>query len=138
MLIISKLRALRPGGWLELCDFKYPMDGIARQYSALHRWNELLMEASERLGIPLTCTRNYRTQMVQAGFRRVQEQVYHWPLGAWEKGGKNQYIGKQAKTRGLCRVSGCWQQARQESPRNCHRQSRNTRPHVFHQGFRLE
>lgn len=104
MHLVSQFRALRPGGWLELCDYNYPMvcfGGAFPQDSALYCWNMQLIEASEKLGVSLACVSDYPAQMTEAGFVRVRQHEYQWPLGTWGIGAKNQYIGKQPR-RGGC------------------------------------
>lgn len=96
MLILAKFRDLRPGGWLEVCDFVYPMvsfGGTLPQGSALYQWNYWIMEASRKLGVDLARTRDYARKMCDAGFQRVHACEYHWPLGLgtdWN----SHYIGK--------------------------------------------
>ena len=109
MFIVSEIRALRRGGWLEVCDFVYPMlnfEGKIAPESALGQWNTRIIEASKKLGVGLDRTKRHATKMERAGFQRVHVVEYRWPLGAWATEAKYQYIGKQTGAWGLCSPGG--------------------------------
>ena len=108
MLIVSQIRELRPGGWLEVCDFVYPMvsfGGTIPRGTALYDWNHWVIEASRHLGVGLDRTRDYARKMGDAGFQRVYVCEYLWPLG-WGTDAKSRFIGKQTDAWKLCWLGG--------------------------------
>lgn len=53
----------------------------------VHKWGELLCEASRNMGRPLgtDCSDNYPGWMADAGFVDIQVQMYMWPINGWPK-----------------------------------------------------
>lgn len=97
---------LGPGGWLEVCDFVYPMIGFGGTIptnSAVYRFNRLLIDASRVVFVGLDRTRHYAQQMKAAGFQKICEYEHMWPLGSWPVGTwpteleeRRRYIGSKA------------------------------------------
>ncbi|KAK3936976.1 Phosphoethanolamine N-methyltransferase 1 [Diplogelasinospora grovesii] len=87
---------LNPGGWVELADIAFPLesdDGTLPKDSALVRWNQLVLQAALNLGRPLDSAKQYKQQLLDAGFINVQEKVYKWPQTGWAKDRKYKEIG---------------------------------------------
>ncbi|KAK4452012.1 Phosphoethanolamine N-methyltransferase [Podospora aff. communis PSN243] len=87
---------LNPGGYIELFDTLNPLvsdDDTLTEDSALLKWNRLLVEASEKLGRPLNSCKNYRQQLVDAGFVNIVETHFKWPMNTWPKDSKYKNIG---------------------------------------------
>lgn len=82
-------RNLEPGGWLEIQDYGLPVkstDGT-HEGTNIHRWGELLCEASMNMGRPLgsdACDL-YVQQMHEAGFVDIQQRMFMWPSNGWPK-----------------------------------------------------
>ncbi|KAH6845805.1 S-adenosyl-L-methionine-dependent methyltransferase [Chaetomium sp. MPI-CAGE-AT-0009] len=91
---------LRPGGWLEMCDFVHPIssfDDTIPADSALLEWNLNLVDASQRLGVDLTCGGgDYWDGMIGAGFENITRLEDKWPLGFWPEDPRERYIGRRA------------------------------------------
>lgn len=79
---------LNPGGFVELCDPINPIvcdDGSVPADSALLQWNNLLLEASEKLGAPMNCALHYKRQLEEAGFTNVVQHEFKWPINTWPR-----------------------------------------------------
>jgi trans-aconitate methyltransferase len=79
--------ALEPGGWFEMQDLYMPimcddgtMDGTTYQ-----QWNELYMKACRNLGRDPAYTAKYKEWFMDAGFERVTETTFKWPVNSWPK-----------------------------------------------------
>jgi len=95
-LIGQAYRNITPGGWLELCDTVNPVacdDGTLPPDSALVKWNQLLVEASKKLGATLDCSLHYREWMIAEGFTNVVQVNYKWPINSWPKDPKYKNLG---------------------------------------------
>jgi len=65
--------------------------------SAIYKWNEMLMEASSKIGRDWGCARNYKRWFEEAGFEDVVERRFYWPSGPWAKGQYYKNIGAYAR-----------------------------------------
>lgn len=90
--------ALAPGGWFEAgsliavpigCD-----DGSLPKDSHLHRWHDLLIEAAEKMGRPLTGLAACTDKMKEVGFVNMKHKDYKWPLNSWPKDEHLREIGR--------------------------------------------
>ncbi|KAK0725572.1 S-adenosyl-L-methionine-dependent methyltransferase [Lasiosphaeris hirsuta] len=79
---------LRPGGYVEILDPVLPLlcdDGTLKEDSALLRWNNLMLEASNIFGATLGSAAHYKQQLADAGFVNVVEVTHKWPTNGWPK-----------------------------------------------------
>ncbi|KAL2163761.1 hypothetical protein VTH06DRAFT_5820 [Thermothelomyces fergusii] len=87
---------LSPGGWLELTDVVLPAlsdDGTLPADSGPARWCELAIRAGHILGHSVEEGRRFVHMMRAAGFVRICERVYKWPLSPWPRDPKYKEIG---------------------------------------------
>jgi hypothetical protein len=97
LLLTDGRRNLNPGGYFELCDPVNPItsdDGTVKEDSSLYKWNVLLLEASEKLGASLNSGRQYKQQMIDAGFEDVVQVEFKWPISSWPRDAKYKEVGK--------------------------------------------
>lgn len=64
---------------------KYLNDEIPAD-NALHKWGELLVAGSIKIGRPWNNVPHYAEYMRQIGFEDVVERRFYWPLSPWAKG----------------------------------------------------
>jgi hypothetical protein len=98
VLVLIWLRNLNPGGYLELCELLNPLqsdDGTLKEDSALLKWNNLLVEASDKLGPSLRSALHYKQQLTDAGFEDVTQIEFKWPLNPWPRDAKYKELGKR-------------------------------------------
>lgn len=69
-------------------------DGTLAGDSALRRWSDLLVEASENLGRTLVCSRSYKKWLEEQGFINVVELIFKWPQNSWPKDKKYKELGE--------------------------------------------
>jgi hypothetical protein len=89
---------LNPGGYLEICDSLSPLksdDGTLREDSALLRWNQLLVQASDKLGPSLESAQHYESQLKEAGFEDVTKIEFKWPLNSWPRDARYKELGNR-------------------------------------------
>ncbi|KAJ0337694.1 hypothetical protein COL922a_006492 [Colletotrichum nupharicola] len=87
---------LKPGGYVELQEidlFATSDDGTLKPESALMRWCNLLMEASEKFGRPFVRGPTLKDIMSAAGFVDVSITVLKWPTNSCPKDPKYKEIG---------------------------------------------
>ncbi|KAL2816746.1 hypothetical protein BJX63DRAFT_135179 [Aspergillus granulosus] len=81
---------LLPGGWFEVRDndlqFFTDVPENEEKLVALRRWEGLMAEAAEKFGKPINMSAKHKAFMEEAGFTKVQEEVYKLPLGDWMEG----------------------------------------------------
>ncbi len=79
---------LAPGGFLEMqeCLFPFSFASPPPDDCAFVMWNDLLKEASEKMGRPWSNGRNYKRWMEEIGFEGVVERRFYWPTSPWPKG----------------------------------------------------
>ncbi|RMZ07987.1 hypothetical protein D0862_04098 [Hortaea werneckii] len=89
---------LEPGGWLEVQDYGLPVKSSDGTHTGtdLHRWGQLLCEASMKLGRPLgsDCSDYYVQWMQDAGFVDIQVRMFMWPSCGWPKDPYMKEIGR--------------------------------------------
>ena len=90
----SALKALAPGGYLQLRDPLFPFlyHDPPPANCALKRWNELILEAGTKLGRKWTNAHNYRQWLQELGYRDVVEIKERLPLSPWAKGKRMKYL----------------------------------------------
>jgi SAM-dependent methyltransferase len=86
--------ALAPGGYIQLRDPLFPMMYLTPPPAdcSLPRWNELILEAAERMGRPWTNAQHYRRWLEEIGFCEVVEIRERLPLSPWAKSRRLKYL----------------------------------------------
>lgn len=87
---------LTPGGILEMSSVTWPAklnDGEWPKNSAHKLWMESISEALAKIGRKAECAREYKDQMIAAGFVNVVERVYIWPCNRWPKDARLKELG---------------------------------------------
>lgn len=82
------VRALEPGGYLELQDVYTPWtsdDGTLSEDSSMYKIGAECGEASRILGRPLDQCAKYKEYLANAGFVDIVERKFKWPLGVWPR-----------------------------------------------------
>lgn len=94
-LLQQSMNALKPGGWVELQDFAFPVrsDDGTMAGTAFERLNDHLVAGLHRLGRDGGCAAKYKDFMEQAGFVNVVEIKYKWPQNRWPKDKSLKEIG---------------------------------------------
>ncbi|KIX09018.1 uncharacterized protein Z518_00096 [Rhinocladiella mackenziei CBS 650.93] len=95
-LLQQSLEALKPGGWVELQDFAFPVrsDDGTMVGTAFERLNDNLMKGLQILGRDGAWAANYKEFMEQTGFVNVVEIRYKWPQNRWPKDRHLKRIGQ--------------------------------------------
>ena len=94
MLYIN--RNLTPGGYLEVADICLPVkadDLSLHSESALRKWSNLMLEATQKAGSPMDSAKLYKSQLEMAGFCNVVEVHYKWPHNNWPSNKKMKELG---------------------------------------------
>jgi hypothetical protein len=90
-------RNLNPGGWIEIHDMKFPIEDNDNSFPedcAVRKWTDFVLEAASNLGRPLDSAKNYKQQLIDAGFENVTQVMYKWPQNHWTKDKKLKELGK--------------------------------------------
>ena len=61
--------------------------------TAILRWQEVLLEATIKLGRPVNIPSKYKQWMGEAGLTNVSEVIYKWPMNTWPKSQKYKDLG---------------------------------------------
>ncbi|KAK2037999.1 methyltransferase domain-containing protein [Colletotrichum somersetense] len=96
-VIRKAYKALAPGGWFEAGGFVLPLgcdDGTLVEGSPLHQWQELMVEAGNKIGRSIESPAKYTEAMADAGFVDITVKKYIWPLNSWPRDEKLKEIGK--------------------------------------------
>ena len=72
-----------------LCD-----DDTFNPETSMWRYYELINEAAEKFGRPLTPKHPFRQIVAEAGFANLQEKVFKLPLGTWPADPKQKELGR--------------------------------------------
>lgn len=87
--VLSSVYAhLKPGGWLEFCEFDYwPScdDGTMTEANLHYKWHVLVTEGLRKAGVDLHAALPLKGRIERAGFQNVTEKVMKVPLGHWPK-----------------------------------------------------
>ncbi|KAM5353564.1 hypothetical protein ACJ41O_000214 [Fusarium nematophilum] len=78
--------ALGPGGWVECQDIAFPVecdDGTLDKDSPIDQWSSFMIEATNVFGRSAQSAKQYKQQMIDAGFVNVTEVIYKWPTNRW-------------------------------------------------------
>lgn len=90
------LSNLNPGGWLEVKDIRFPIidnDHSFPEDCAIRKWTDLILEGTTKLGRPANSAKDYKEQLIAAGFKNVVEVQYKWPQNRWPKDPKLKELG---------------------------------------------
>lgn len=68
-------------------------DGTLDPYSALARWSELLIQATERFGASFRAAPRLAEMVREAGFHGVKARKYKMPISPWPKLRKMKEVG---------------------------------------------
>ncbi|KUJ10126.1 S-adenosyl-L-methionine-dependent methyltransferase [Mollisia scopiformis] len=88
---------LNPGGWMEIHDMKFPIEDNDDSFPtdcAVKQWTDFVIEAAQNLGRPLDSAKNYKQQLIDAGFENVVQVMYKWPQNHWPKDKKLKELGR--------------------------------------------
>jgi len=87
---------LNTDGWVEIQDIDFPLrcaDGSLPPDSALQKWSNIMMEASEKSGFLLNTCGKAVDFMKDAGFVDIVRIPYKWPIGRWPKNERMKELG---------------------------------------------
>ncbi|KAL3426424.1 methyltransferase domain-containing protein [Phlyctema vagabunda] len=87
---------LNPGGWIEIKDIKFPVednDNSFPENCAIRKWTDLILEGTKTLGSPCDCAKDYKDQLIEAGFTNVVETRFKWPMNRWPHDPKLKELG---------------------------------------------
>src|ERR1700749_4184859 len=90
-------RHLKPGGYLELQDVCFPgfcHDPTKIATSRYIVYNNLLVEAGNRIGLDFQAPRKWHEWLQAAGFDDIHVKWVNWPVGPWAKTKKNKILGQ--------------------------------------------
>jgi len=93
-VLSSAYRALKPGGWLEFCEFDYwpnSDDGTMTDDNGHLIWTHRVTEGLAAVGIDLHAALRLKSRIEQAGYQNVSEHVIKVPIGQWPR---NQLLKK--------------------------------------------
>ena len=88
---------MNPGGYIEMLDASQDInsdDNSIPPDCSLLRWNNLLVEASEKMGSSLGMASTHKQRLIDAGFVNVVQKVYKWPINDWPRDETYKEIGK--------------------------------------------
>ncbi|KFY21825.1 hypothetical protein V493_07095 [Pseudogymnoascus sp. VKM F-4281 (FW-2241)] len=95
-VIATDLRALKPGGYLELVEMHViptSPDNTLPPNSQIMEFYTTLADANEEVGLDLAVAQKYGSMMVNAGFEDVVEEVFDLPIGDWMSDRRMKEIG---------------------------------------------
>ncbi|GKT54373.1 TAM domain methyltransferase [Colletotrichum tofieldiae] len=95
-MIAKAYENLEPGGYIELQDNMFPLfcqDGTMKEDYLPLKWTNLLVEATEKLGRPVTVAASFKQMLEDAGFVDVEEKKRMWPINPWPKDEKLRELG---------------------------------------------
>ncbi|CAN8095503.1 unnamed protein product [Discula destructiva] len=91
---------LVPGGWVELHDAEFVVQGEDEKASAYlqhtpyQRWFQTMVAGGAALGRDLTTANKFRGWMIEAGFVDVVEKVVLVPVNGWPINSRDSWLGK--------------------------------------------
>ncbi|WEW57242.1 hypothetical protein PRK78_002707 [Emydomyces testavorans] len=89
-------RNLKPGGWVELCDYDYVYkcdDGTLTPDLAMCRNADLVLGASRKLGRDPCPGPRLKGWIEDGGFTNITEKCFKLPIGPWPKDRRLKEIG---------------------------------------------
>lgn len=70
---------LVPGGWVEMVELPsrcFSDDDSLQKATSIREWTRLQSEAGAKFGKPMNVAENTKQWMIDAGFKKVKEEVY--------------------------------------------------------------
>ncbi|KAJ5348081.1 uncharacterized protein N7506_001334 [Penicillium brevicompactum] len=96
-LLAQSFQHLRPGGWIELCEFEVMLqsddDSIALA-PTLCEFLGHLDQASARFNRPMNIAQHHRRHLIEAGFEEVRDKLFKVPSSTWPTDPLEKEIGK--------------------------------------------
>ncbi|KAL9593455.1 MAG: hypothetical protein Q9219_007544 [cf. Caloplaca sp. 3 TL-2023] len=92
---------LKPGGWLEAQEVRYPMHSAASDVppdTPYLRWGRLVYEALAKGGINAGAPQEFSRLLKDVGFEDVVEEEIWWPVGTWPDDEKGKKMGEMQFT----------------------------------------
>lgn len=96
-VLSSSYAHLKPGGWLEFCEFDYfPScdDSTIDDSNLHHRYHSLLAQGMAKASVDLHAALLLKGRIERAGFVNVTEKVMKVPLGHWPKNPLLKKVGR--------------------------------------------
>jgi len=95
-LFAKTFKSLKPGGIFEVQDgvMAHLCDDDTMKGTTHEKINELVAQASEKIGKPMNVAHLYKQWMIDAGFVDVVEKIYFLPTGTWPRERKLKEIGR--------------------------------------------
>jgi len=78
--------------------FNFQSDDDSVKGSALEIWTEGLKEAFGSKGIDLTSVSKYRSYLESAGFEKIKQEEFRWPVGTWSDSHDPKKLGSHCQT----------------------------------------
>jgi len=99
---------LKPGAWMEMQEPKLPAlcDDDTYAGTAFEKWQNLVLEASQKLGCPMDIALTCKDTMESVGFEDVTEIIYKWPINRWPADKKMKEIGLWSYENITCNLTG--------------------------------
>ncbi|KAJ9317649.1 hypothetical protein DTO271D3_2115 [Paecilomyces variotii] len=88
---------LVPGGWIEMQEYEseaHSDDGTLETTQFIRNWQDMINDASERVGKNFNEAPSQRQRLIDAGFVDVRDDIYKVPLGLWPKDIQLKEIGQ--------------------------------------------
>ncbi|KAI0010235.1 S-adenosyl-L-methionine-dependent methyltransferase [Xylariaceae sp. FL0662B] len=87
--------SLNPGGWAEFTEWIVILQSSdhSLEGSSILKWNRLLCQALEKLGISDLYPLEYKPRLQEQGFQEVHERKYAVPINTWPPGKKIKKVG---------------------------------------------
>jgi hypothetical protein len=89
-------RALKPGGWIELQEFRFVLncdDGTMPPDYGYGLFIDRCREGFETFGVDVLLMEKNKELLINSGFVNVQEKVYKVPIGVWPKDPSMKRVG---------------------------------------------
>ncbi|KAF9877292.1 hypothetical protein CkaCkLH20_04992 [Colletotrichum karsti] len=95
-ILAKAYKNLEPGGYIELHDHQLPLkcqDGTMTDDFKPYQWNNMLIEATNKIGRPINVPYKFKQMLEDAGFVDIEERIVKWPFNDWPKDSKLREIG---------------------------------------------
>ncbi|KAL7763959.1 hypothetical protein ACKLNR_005104 [Fusarium oxysporum f. sp. zingiberi] len=94
-IFCQAFRNLEPGGYIEVQDNAYPLasdDGTIHNTNIL-KWSELMLNAANKIGRPITVASKFKSMLEDAGFIDIVEIKKRIPMNRWPKDPRYKELG---------------------------------------------
>lgn len=95
-IILTSLRTLKPGGYIELSELGVTPEAMNKDYPPpfqIYRWLDLYDEAMKNMGFNFRVAHSFKKMLTDAGFEDVVETKLEVPWGAWPQDRRRKGIG---------------------------------------------